>query len=134
MADYHLQIVTPDALSYDGRAEKLVVRTTTGDVCILAHHINYVTALGMGEALVGCGGKERRAACIGGLLSVHDGEVRLVASTFEWAEDIDAERAARSEAAARETLGKKDLSQHDRAIAEARLKRALVRRGVAGKE
>ena len=134
MATYHLQIVTPDALCFDGQAEKLIVRTTTGDVCILAHHINYVTALGMGEARIGVEGKERRAACIGGMLTVHEGEVKLVASTFEWAENINAARAARSEAAARETLEQKELTPQDRAIAEARLKRALVRQGVAEKK
>ena len=31
----------------------------------------------------------RRTACMGGLLSVLDGDVRLVATTWEWAEDID---------------------------------------------
>lgn len=50
-------------------------------------------------------GRERHAACIGGMLSVHDGEVRLVASTFEWQEDIDRERAKRAEADARNILG-----------------------------
>lgn len=131
MASYHLQIVTPDGLYYDGQAEKLIVRTTTGDVCILARHINYVSALGMGEAQVVMDGKVRKAACIGGMLSVHEGEVKLVASTFEWAEDIDRDRAKRSEDAARTTLeGRSQLSQQEIALAEAKLKRALIRQNV----
>ena len=132
MTSYHLQIVTPDGLSYDGQAEKLIVRTTTGDVCILAHHINYVAALGMGVAQVWIDGSERRAACIGGMLSVHDGAVKLVASTFEWQEEIDAQRAARAEERARATLSAPEQhSERELTMAEAKLKRALVRQSAA---
>ncbi len=128
MATYHLQIVTPDGLYFDGEAEKLIVRSTTGDVCILAHHINYVTPLGMGVAKVTTEGKDRRAACVGGMLSVHEGEVTLVASTFEWSEDIDLERAQRAEERARARLEQRDkLDDQDLALAEAKLKRALIR-------
>lgn len=132
MATYHLQIVTPDGLYYDGEAEKLIVRSTTGDVCILAHHINYVTALGMGVAKVTIDGKDRRAACVGGMLSVHEGEVKLVSTTFEWSEDIDLERAHRAEERAKEKLAHRDtLGDQELALAEAKLKRALIRQSAA---
>ena len=42
MTPFHLKIVTPDGLIYDGQAEELLVRTTNGDVGILARHMNYV--------------------------------------------------------------------------------------------
>ena len=130
MSTFSLQIVTPDGLFFDGQAEKLVVRTLTGDVCILARHCDYVTALGMGEAQVFLESGKRTAACIGGMLSVTDGHVRLVPTTFEWAEDIDTERAARSAARAQEELAQKRSAQ-DVELAQARLKRALVRSSVA---
>ena len=132
MNTYHLQIVTPDGERFDGQAEKLIVRTTTGDVGILARHTNFVTALGMGVAKVWVDGTERRAACIGGMLSVLQGEVRLLASTFEWGEDIDVARAQRSEELARSILDHPD--QHDAEevdLAEARLRRALIRQSAA---
>ena len=47
---YHLQIVTPDGQRYDGQAVRMIVPTIHGQVGILARHINYVTALGMGPA------------------------------------------------------------------------------------
>ena len=40
MATFHLQIVTPDRMVYDGQAERVIVRTLRGDVCILARHID----------------------------------------------------------------------------------------------
>ena len=52
MSSFHLQIVTPDGLFFDGEAESLDVRATTGGVTILPRHINYVTPLGMGVATV----------------------------------------------------------------------------------
>ena len=77
MSLFPLKIVTPDGLIYDGQAEKLIVRTTSGDVAILARHVNYVTPLGMGQAVVVTENSRRTAACIGGMLSVMNGEVTL---------------------------------------------------------
>ena len=130
MTPFKLKIVTPDGLIFDGEAEKLIVRTTGGDVCILARHIDYVAPLGMGRAIVEAGGKRRSAACIGGMLSVSGGEVTLVPTTFEWSETIDAERVERSYQRADKVLKDTNASDADIALAEARLHRALVRRSV----
>ena len=93
MTAFRLKIVTPDGIQYDGNAEELVVRTTTGDVGILAGHINFVAPLGMGEAMILMDGKKRRAACIGGMVSVVNETVTLLPTTFEWADEIDLERS-----------------------------------------
>lgn len=134
MSSFPLQIVTPDGQAFDGMAEKLFCRTIVGDVAILARHCDYLTAVGMGEARVTLeGGAVRRAACIGGMLSVTGGHVRLMATTFEWAEDIDAARAERSEADARRQLEQADLPPRERELATAKLRRAQVRRSVAAR-
>ena len=53
----------------------------------MANHMNYVTALGKGTCRVTDGeGTVRSADCSGGMLSVQNNEVRIVASTFGWAE------------------------------------------------
>lgn len=133
MTSFHLQIVTPDGLIFDGPAERIIVHGVAGDVGVLAGHIDFVTPLGMGQASILADGKERRAACIGGMLSVSHGEVTLVPTTFEWAENIDADRAEASMQRAKSVLNKKDASAADIKLAEARLKRALVRRNVAAR-
>ncbi|MBQ6961789.1 MAG: ATP synthase F1 subunit epsilon [Clostridia bacterium] len=133
MATYHLQIVTPDRMVYDGEAEKIILRTVNGDVCILPHHIDYAVPLAIGEAKVTDGqGNTRLAACNNGMLSVHGNEVRVVAVTFEWADDIDLERARRAEESAKEMLDKLQREDVDFNVAEARLKRALTRIQVKG--
>ena len=134
MNSFPLKIVTPDGLVFDGQAEELIVRTTTGDIGILAGHINCVAPLGMGRATVITDGARRYAACIGGMVSVLDGVVTLVPTTFEWAEDIDAARVEKSYERAQKILGNKDSSNTDIRLAEARLRRALVRRGGASKK
>lgn len=130
---FPLKIVTPDGLIFDGQADKLIVRTTTGDTAILARHINAVFPLGMGQAIVESEGQRRTAACIGGLLSVADGEVTLVPTTFEWSDQIDADRVDRSLHRAEDILHKKDATDAELQLAEARLKRALIRKSVAGR-
>ena len=130
MNSFRLKIVTPDGMAFDGMAEELIVRTTTGDLGILAGHIPCVAPLGMGRATVIIEGKRRYAACIGGMVSVMDSHVNLVPTTFEWAENIDQERASASERRAREVLKDKSSTETDLRLAEARLKRALVRKSI----
>ena len=132
MTAFSLKIVTPDGLIYDGQAEELIVRTTSGDMGIMAGHVNCVAPLGMGRATVVIDGKRRYGACIGGMLSVMNGAVTLVPTTFEWADKIDADRADRSYQRAQEMLNRKDSSGTDIKLAQARLRRALVRKSVAG--
>ncbi len=134
MTPFRLKIVTPDGLIYDGQAEELLVRTTGGDVAILARHMNYVAPLGMGRAVVVSGGTRRTAACIGGMLSVCDGEVTLVPTTFEWADKIDLERAEAAYNRADKVLHDENASQMDLKLAEAKLHRALVRKSVASEK
>ena len=131
MTSFPLKIVTADGLIFDGTAEEVIVRAITGDMAVLARHINCVAPLGMGRATVVTGGERRHAACIGGLLSVVDGNVTLVPTTFEWAEDIDAARAEASRERAEKILSNQDASETDIKLAQARLHRALVRSSVA---
>ena len=134
-APFHLQVVTPDGAEVDGSAGRLIVRTIAGDVCIMARHTNYCTALVLGEAKVEMeDGSARTAACIGGMLNVMDGVVRVIATTWEWKEDIDLARAQRAKERAEKQLSEREhLSEKEVALAEAKLKRALVRTGVAGR-
>ena len=131
MTSFPLKIVTPDGLVFDGSAEQIIVRTTSGDVAILARHINYVAALGMGRAVVVANGNRRAAACIGGMLSVSGGEVTLVPTTFEWSDKIDVERAEAAYQRADKVLHDSNATDTDLKLAEARLHRALVRKSVA---
>ena len=127
MSTFHLKISTPDGLKYDGEVERLRVRMIDGDVSLLAHHMDYVSAVGAGEAaILTADGQTRSAACIGGMLAMINNEANLIATTFEWADEIDLERAKRAKEAAQARIDQaKDAKEL--MLAQAKLHRALVR-------
>ena len=130
MMPFKLKIVTADGLFFDGEAEQLNVRTATGDIGIMARHMNYLAPLGMGRAVVVTGSQRRSAACMGGMVSIINGEVTLMPTTFEWAEDIDVERAERSFQKATQVV-EANQSETDVKLAKGKIARAMVRKGVA---
>jgi F-type H+-transporting ATPase subunit epsilon len=127
MRTFHLEIVTPDGLSYDGEAQSLLVHTTDGDVEILRGHTDLIAPVAIGRArILDAEGKARLASCAGGFLSVSGGEVRLVAVTFEFAEDIDVNRAKAAKERAELALSSAKERKATQS-AEAKLARALNR-------
>lgn len=128
MSTFHLTISTPDGLLFDGEVQRVRARMIDGDVCLLAHHENYVSAVGAGEAaLVTADGQMRTAACIGGMLTMIDNEATLIATTFEWADQIDLERAKRAKEVAQARISAAKNDKRELMLAEAKLQRALVR-------
>lgn len=133
MADFNLKIISPDGVFYDGKARQLSLRSIDGDVAILAGHIPYLTAVGIGECRVySDDGDPRLAACCGGLLSVAKNRVFLAPTTFEWAEDINKERA---EAAKQKALSRIENPKSDaeKNLAQIKLQRAELRIKIAEK-
>ena len=87
MALIHLTIVTPEGKFYEDDAQRVMVRTTGGDVAILPHHIDYSASLASGEARVTKpDGSVRRAEVDGGILHVASDEVQLITRHFNWKE------------------------------------------------
>ncbi len=128
MSTFHLKISTPDGLEFDGEVERVRVRMIDGDVCLLAHHTDYVSAVGVGEAAIATSdGQVRRAACMGGMLAMIHNEANLVATTFEWAEEIDLERAKRAKETAEARIAAAKKDSRELMLASAKLQRALVR-------
>lgn len=131
MSTFHLKISTPDGLKFDGEVERLRVRMIDGDVSLLARHADYVSAVGAGEAaIVTADGQTRYAACIGGMLAMIHNEANLIATTFEWADEIDLDRAKRAKEAAESRIAAAQNDARELVLAQAKLQRALVRIGV----
>ena len=88
MALIHLKIVTPDGKYYDDDAQRVMVRTTSGDVAILPRHIDYSAALATGEARVTeASGNVRRAEVAGGILHVASDNVQIITNRFQWKDE-----------------------------------------------
>ena len=132
MAKFKLRVVTPDRIFYDGEASFLSVRTTSGDVGILANHTRYVTPLVIGTLKIRTEEGDRFAAVAGGFLKTGDNTVTIVTSACEWADEIDVERAQRAAEKAKERL-QQEQSKREQDFEEIKLKTALNRISVANK-
>ena len=130
MRSFKLDIVSPDGSLFSGDAERLLVRTTDGDVEILAGHTDLFATLGVGRVKLTTAEGVRYASASGGFLTVKGGVVTLAAITFEFADAIDAERAERARERAEEAIR---TAKDDRALnaAKAKLARAISRINVA---
>lgn len=130
MSVFHLSVVTPDRLFFDGDVERVVVRTVSGDVGILKGHAKYISALGIGMMRIRTEDGEKTAALAEGFIKVDGDKTLVLTSACEWADEIDVARAKQAEERARALLQTADSkSEHD--IAELKLKRALNRIHVA---
>ncbi len=133
MKPYKLKIVTPEKIFFDGETEQITIRTTEGDIGILAGHINYVCNIAAGPLKVKQESGEYRAAALSeGILKVSEDGVTVLASTAEWADEIDLERAERAKQKAEDILSDKSR-EHEFERAEIKLKRALVRINISKK-
>ncbi|MBQ8906548.1 MAG: ATP synthase F1 subunit epsilon [Ruminococcus sp.] len=126
MSVFHLKIVTPDKVFFDGEAERVILRTSEGDIGILAHHEPYVATLPSGPVTIRVNGEDKLAALSTGVLKVSADVTTILAIAMEWADEIDVAWAKRSEESARERKAKaKSDSELNRA--ELKLQRALNR-------
>lgn len=133
MSTYHLIVVTPERVVFDGEAQSIVVRTICGDIGILKGHSPYVSPLSIGRLkIVDAQGGERIAAVAGGMLRVSADETMILTDTCEWAEEISVERAKEAELRAKEYL-EHPTELHTPEIAEIKLQRALNRIKIAEK-
>lgn len=134
MANFLLKIVSPDGVFFNGEAKQLSVRSIDGELAILKGHIPFLTAVSVGEARVYVGDEAPKcAACCGGMLTVTDEEVLLAPTTFEWASDIDIERAQAAKEKAEQLLATA-TAPADKRIAKRKLERAELRIKVAQKQ
>lgn len=127
MKNFRLQIVSPDRVVYDGMASSLRIRTTEGDIQILAGHVDLIAAIAIGKAVyVTEDGTVKNASAAGGFLTVTKDSVKVLATTFELAEEIDLKRAEEAQARAEAAIGHMSDEAEEQKM-KIRLARALNR-------
>ncbi len=134
MNTFKLVIATPDGELFSGDALSVLVKTVDGDVQIMSGHADYLAALATGKVkLTLPDGTTRYAASSGGFLSVSGKSVTLLATTFEFSNDIDVSRAERARDRAEKALAEANDEKSIK-IAKAKLARALTRIGAASQK
>lgn len=90
MRDFKLKILTPTGEAFSGDVKSVALRTTDGEVGILAGHIDYLAGVNTCVVRI-CDSAEisHCAFCGGGFFSVTAGEATLVADEFVFADMLD---------------------------------------------
>jgi F-type H+-transporting ATPase subunit epsilon len=129
----HVALVSPERILWEGEADMVIARTTSGDIAFMNHHAPFVGVLDIGKLRIipTEGGEDIAVAVHGGFVEVKDNRVTILSDVAELADQIDVERARASLLAAT-SGGVAVLSDEDAAALEAARKRALIRLDVAG--
>lgn len=130
-APFRLNVITPERVFFDGETTQIVVRTTEGDIGIMANHTSLVANLPAGPLrIMQEDGKFRTAAVSAGVLKVGKNKATILATAVEWADEIDLARAKRAEEEARLRL-QSELSTAQFEHTQLKLQRALNRINVS---
>ncbi len=134
MADkmFNLQIISPTRIFYDGDVDMVEMKTTEGEIGILAGHIPLTAILQPGVLRIKSAEGEREAALLDGFVQIQKDRVTVLAESCEWPEEIDVNRADEAKARAERRI-KSGAKEVDVVRAELALKKALIRIEIAGK-
>ncbi|MDO5708301.1 MAG: F0F1 ATP synthase subunit epsilon [Andreesenia angusta] len=125
MSQFLLEIITPERKFFEGDVERVVARSISGDIAILANHIPLVTPLEISILKIKAGNEELKAAISSGYMEVSKEKTTLIVDAAEWPDDIDLERAEAARQRAEERL--RSGKDTDVARAEMALNRAINR-------
>jgi F-type H+-transporting ATPase subunit epsilon len=126
----HLEIVTAERTVLTDDVDQINAPGAAGRMGILPHHAPVLTSLVPGELTIIKGGERIPFAVSGGFMEVLPDRVTILADTAERGDEID---EARAEAARRraEDLLRERRSEQEMMLAEAQLRRAMIRIRVA---
>ncbi|MDP9313574.1 MAG: F0F1 ATP synthase subunit epsilon [Chloroflexota bacterium] len=127
---FRLEIVTAERIVLSDEVDQINVPGAAGRMGILPRHEPLLTSLIPGELDIIKNGERTPFAISGGFMEVLPEHVTILADTAERADEID---EARAEAARRraEELMRERRSDQEMLLAEAQLRRAMVRLSVA---
>ena len=131
MTKFKLKIITPHGIYQEVDIDQINLRTTAGQIGILAHHIPLASGVEISEMNYMIDGKKTYFAVSGGFVHVNEHETTLIANAIESQEEIDLRRAEAAKQRAEERM-KCHNEQIDLVRAEAALKRAIMRINVNG--
>lgn len=133
MAKFNLSIITYSKKLLEKEVEYVRVRTTQGDMGILANHTPLVVELDPGEMKIKNEDKEEFYFLSGGFLEVSDNKVNIIADQAIYASDIDYERAKAQAEEARKAMELTNEDEQSFVLAERKLKEALLKMNIRGR-
>lgn len=126
MADFKLEVVSPEGSVLNEQVEFAILPAIDGEVGILANHSPLISALKIGIIRYTKDGKVNKIATSGGFVEVADNRVVVLADTAERGDMIDLERAVEAKERATKRLNER-TPELDTRRAEIALQRAMNR-------
>ena len=103
--EFRVHILAADRDFFDGMCQSVRLPTVDGHIGVMAHHINFVTALIPGEMWYRLAdGTEHTAAISHGLVRMENNDVLILVDSAEHPEEIDMARARRAAERAKEIM------------------------------
>lgn len=124
-----VELVSPEALLYEGTAQTVIARTTEGEIGIMGGHIPFVGTLVPGHIrVIAEDGSVQGLAVHGGFLEMSGDHLTILSDVAELSADIDVARAQDAKARAEAALA----ANSDDLDAAGALRRANARLAAAG--
>ncbi|QJB56279.1 F0F1 ATP synthase subunit epsilon [Pseudodesulfovibrio sp. zrk46] len=121
-----LEIVTPDRKVLSEEVEYVGAPGIMGEFGVLANHVPFLSALGIGNLFYKQNGKAYYVFVSGGFAEISNNQVTILAEVAEMATEIDEDRAQKAKGRAEERSAKAK-AKVDAARNQAALRRAISR-------
>lgn len=123
---FELNMLTIDGKKYNGEVSRVSLPTSDGIRTILANHMDIVVPIEIGQIRLIRENDREEVAVSEGIFKFSDNVAHLFVRTYEFADEIDEERAQRAKERAESQLEETTSSQ-DMLETELSLKRAITR-------
>ena len=136
MADgkkFKLQFISPNRIFYEDDIDMVEMKTSEGEIGVLAGHIPLTAVLEPGVLRINKDGEIKEAAMHDGFVQIKKDGVTVLAESCEWPEEIDVKRAEEAKVRAERRISG-GASTTDMFRAEVALKKAIIRIDLAGRK
>lgn len=133
LKNFHLEVISPERIFYDGDVEMVELTTIEGDIGVYANHIPLTTIVAPGiMTITESGGQTKEAAVLEGFMEITQDKVTILAQSCEWPDEIDINRAKEAKERAERRIKSND-ENINLSRAELALKKSIVRIGLANR-
>lgn len=123
----HLQIITPEKTVFDDDVDQVTLPTTDGQITVLPHHTNLITAIEPGELIYKKHQKDTLLAAGYGFAHVGADNVKVLVDLAAPEEAIEEKAIEEAKRQAEEAMKQKHtMSEEEYAVAAANLAKALA--------
>lgn len=130
MSTFKLEVITPLKKVLESEVERVILRTSEGDMGVLANHAPLVAELAVGEMKIKSNGTEERFFVAGGFLEISKDRTLVLADEAINVKDIDVEVARKEAELAKQKLSKlkedRDIAVTQKALSSALTKIGMV--------